>query len=324
MTGLSILGFLFVIGVSADKVSTVTVATNPAKSTLATSPTNAQSKLVVTPVGIKKAEAKGSDEATNAKAAVTEMSYSLAVPASTLKVGAAAFLIGDVETGEVILAKNPQKEYPMASVTKLMTALVARGTLNLHSPAEVTQSALSTYGTAGDLVLGEKIILHDLLYPLLIVSSNDAAEVFAEQLAPGKFIKLMNEKAKEIGMSQSKFEDASGLTPNNISTPVDLFKLAAHIYHKDKGIYDITRVKEYSIFKHNWKNGNHFLGYANFIGGKNGYTDEALRTSVALYAMPFPDGEVRIISIIVLQTNNREQDVNTIYNFIKKNLVYNK
>jgi len=115
------------------------------------------------------------------------------------KVSAKAYLVGDLNTGEVILSKNQDKKFPIASVSKLMTALVTHLIAPKEDLAVVSKTALSTKGTNGELLLGEKIKTSDLLYPLLLESSNDAAEVLAQNHPAGRavFVGLMNKKVKD-------------------------------------------------------------------------------------------------------------------------------
>ena len=138
-----------------------------------------------------------------------------------LKVSADAYLVGDLNTGEVILSKNSNKEYPIASISKLMTALVATEIPNANETASVSKTALATYGTNGNFRTGEKIKTGELLYPLLLESSNDAAEILAEHFGRENFIKKMNQEAQRLSMSKTTYEDPSGLFTNNISTPVE-------------------------------------------------------------------------------------------------------
>ena len=98
------------------------------------------------------------------------LSYFTRPLAEKLKVSARAYLVGDLETGEIILSKNEKEELPIASVSKLMTALVATETLPKDTTALVSKGALATEGGNGDLRLGEKIKSGDLLYPLLLQS----------------------------------------------------------------------------------------------------------------------------------------------------------
>lgn len=243
-------------------------------------------------------------------------------------INAESYLIGDVDTGEIILQKNINNVYPIASVSKLMTAMVTEDAIPPKTIAKVSKEALSTYGPSAGLFQGEEVRVGDLVYPLLLESSNDVAELLKEQLPEGEFAKKMNEKAKSIGMENTSYEEASGLSKNNISTSYDLFKMAEYIYVEAPHLLDVTRIKQFSLKKHTWTNHNYFLSYDTFVGGKNGYTDEARRTTVSIFELPVKRGlgttgasvEKRPIAIILLQTDTREQDVARLLTFVKNSV----
>ena len=185
-----------------------------------------------------------------------------------LKVSAKSFLVGDLNTGEVVLAKNQDQKFPIASVSKLMTALVTTVITSPSDIAKVSKKALATLGTNGELRLGEKIKITDLLYPLLLESSNDAAEVIAEYFIRDNFISKMNEIANNLKMTQTSFEDPSGLSSNNQSTVSDIFKLTGYLNQQQPNLLSITTKRSYSIRKHSWSNISQFLGEEGYLGGK--------------------------------------------------------
>lgn len=227
-----------------------------------------------------------------------------------------SFLVADIDTGEVIVEKKPDLVLPIASVSKLMNAVVATDILDPHEIVTVTKSSIDTYGTVGGLATGEKILVKDLYYPLLMESSNDAAEVLASAYDREAFIFKMNEKAKELGMTDTSFEDASGLSANNVSTSRDLFILADYIDKNHPDLWDITRIREFAILKHDWVNNNPFMTRSSFIGGKNGYTYEADRTTVSIFELDI-DGQKRKVAIIVLKSSDIKSDVDSIIRFLQ-------
>lgn len=239
---------------------------------------------------------------------------------------AGAFLAADLKTGEIIVEKNEKLVAPIASVSKLMTALVAEEQMDLQKLAIVSRDSYNTYGAQGRLVLGEKIRLYDLMYPLLMESSNDAAEVIADAYQGGhaEFLAEMNKKAAALGMTNTYYEDPSGLNPKNVSTVEDLLKLGRFIYQTKPTIYDMTRVRQYSILKHQWTNLNRFLNYDTFLGGKNGYIDESKKTTVSLFDVNMARGGKRAVVIVLLKSDDREGDAVKIINFLKKNAYFSE
>ncbi len=237
------------------------------------------------------------------------------------KISAASWLVADLETGEILVSKNISQEMPIASVTKLMTALVADEALGLNARTTLNATAINTYGTQGDLKKGETYTVSELLWPLLLESSNDAAEGLAMAKDRASFISDMNNKAESIGMLDTSYDDASGLSPNNTSTARDLLKLTRYIMEYRGYIFDRTTEKKHELGKKTWFSNSKFRNDDEYVGGKNGFTDEALKTQVALFEQDF-DGEKRTIVYIILRSNDIAYDVNMLRDFVYKNVEY--
>ncbi|OJI07676.1 MAG: hypothetical protein COX02_00330 [Candidatus Vogelbacteria bacterium CG22_combo_CG10-13_8_21_14_all_37_9] len=237
-----------------------------------------------------------------------------------LPLSAESFLVADVETGEIIIQKNSHLVLPIASITKLMTALVSLENLNQDEKTTVTKDAYKTYSKTGRLALNEKIKISDLLYPLLLESSNMSAEVIAQSSDRTKFIDLMNQKTRTLGLKQTYFEDPSGLAENNVSSASDLFALSQYIYRTKKYIFDLTKKGTLRIDSHQWRNLNDLYTLDYYLGGKNGYTDEAGRTLVALFSLPLSEFEQRTIALVLLKSNDRKTDTAKIIRFLVDNV----
>jgi gamma-polyglutamate biosynthesis protein CapA len=238
------------------------------------------------------------------------------------KISALAYLVGDLDTGEIILAKNEDQQFPLASVSKLMTASVAEELMGPDDIAKVSKKALSTYGKNGNLKVGEKIKITDLIYPLLLESSNDAAEIIAEYFDRNIFIKRMNQEAQKLELSKTTFEDPSGLSAKNQSTVSDMFKLAGYLNQKNPDLLEITTKRSYSNKKHHWSSTNQFLHESGYLGGKSGFTDPALQTVVSLFSIPLSQNGERHIAITLLQSKDRYKDVENILKYLSKNIYY--
>ena len=278
------------------------------------SPLSVEKEEEAAPLAAATAEQKGENQPI--------LSYFTRPLAEKLKVSASAYLVGDLETGEIIFSKNEKEELPIASVSKLMTALVATETLPKDAAALVSKGALATEGGNGDLRLGEKIKSGYLLYPLLLQSSNDAAEVLAEDLGRSIFIGKMNERAKELLMFQTKYSDPSGLSVGNKSTVSDLFRLAKHLFEKEKGLLDLTTLRSYGTKAHIWPSNNQFLKKEGYLGGKSGYTEPARQTVVSLFSAPLLENGPRNVGIALLGSSDRKRDVENILGYLKKNVYY--
>lgn len=243
------------------------------------------------------------------------------------KISALSYLVADIDQNIVIKEKSPDLILPIASISKIITALVAKEYLKLHDYVTVTRSSVETYGTFGGLKVGEKILITDLLYPLLIESSNDAAEVLAYGLGREDFIDKMNIKAKELDLNNTSFDDPSGLSENNVSTAKDLLTLARYITNEKPEVWDITRIRQYSILKHSWTNGNRLVFRQSFVGGKNGYTEEANRTTVSIFEVQVfnedtKKKETKRIAVILLKSADRDSDIDKLLRYVENNIRY--
>ena len=252
----------------------------------------------------------------------TQKFYFIKNPDKKPEVRAEAYFVGDLDTGEVILEKGKDQKFPIASVSKLFTATVSSDNQNQDDMTKVSARALSTLGQNGDLSLNEKIKVGDLVYPLLLESSNDAAEVIAEASGRDTFIKEMNEKVKELGLSATSFADPSGLSALNQSTAADLFKFSEYLKKNKTDLLKISTIKSFKNKKHTWYSNSQFLGTDGYLGGKRGYTDKARQTALSLFSIPLGNAESRNIGIVVLRSPDRFKDVQNILGFLKKNVYY--
>ncbi len=259
--------------------------------------------------------APGGDDAMEDRYDLTPKPY---VPVLSSK----AYLLADLDSGEIILEKNSDEVYPIASISKIMTAVIATEKMNLQEVAIVSRDATNAYGGQGGLSLGEKIRLSDLIFPLLMESSNDAAEVFADHFGHQQFMDEMNIKAASLGMESTYYNDPSGLDPKNSSTPKDLLKLVRYIWKHDPTVFDTTRVKQFSIKGHTWLNRNAQLPLVGYVGGKNGFIDQARQTTASIFEIPTLKGGTRKVVMVILKSNDKNGDVIKLINFLKKSVVY--
>ncbi len=213
---------------------------------------------------------------------------------AALQFQGAAAIVADVETGKVYFSYYPEKRWPIASLTKLMTAVIA--TEYIPSQQEILLEQQHFPLDAGTPVLapGEKYSASDLLKAMLISSSNEAAEALASSYGREKFIQEMNLRAKEWQLSHTVFYDPTGLSASNQSTAQDLKKLVSILYSKYPQFFLITNKPKEVI--HDLNSGtakeihstNVFAGDPGFLGGKTGYIDESGGNliSVFLYGRP--------------------------------------
>ncbi|MBE0426293.1 MAG: D-alanyl-D-alanine carboxypeptidase [Nitrospirae bacterium] len=194
-----------------------------------------------------------------------------------------SLVVVDATTEKILYAKNPHLKHPPASTAKLMTAIIVLEHTDLNDTVIISAKASQAAPHKAGFREGYKITIEKLLYAALVGSANDAAVALSEAVAgsEGRFVRLMNKKAKEIGAKNTKFINASGLPGSGqYTTAFDLAKImsCALSYHKLNEIIG-TRVTEIStengdsIFL---KNTNRLLWIdENLVGGKTGYTRSA-------------------------------------------------
>jgi len=131
---------------------------------------------------------------------------------------AGSYIVTDLTQKKPPFVYNADRLLPIASLTKLITAVVAAKTFEPDDRISITPQIIATYGNTASFRNGETFRAADLLYPLLMVSSNDAAEAFARTAGRTQFLRDMNDFTQSIGAYRTHFSDPSGLSPDNVST----------------------------------------------------------------------------------------------------------
>ncbi len=231
------------------------------------------------------------------------------VPSASAK----ALYVIDVGSAYPLYAQNEDAPVPIASTTKLMTALVVLEKLPLETIVTVSQEAAATGGSDIQLVWGEELTVDSLLKGLLIQSGNDAAMALAEHVGFGAFVEAMNIKAATLGMTDTLYHDPAGLDDTGYSTARDLGILAVYALRNDVirsvvGLTDVTITSIDGRFSHRLETSNrlikqdHPLFLATATGLKTGFTPEA---GHCLVASASQDGHT-VISVVL---NTSEQTV---------------
>lgn len=224
------------------------------------------------------------------------------------QVSAESYAIASLSTGKVLYSQNPEEVLPIASLTKLVTAVVALDIMP-NSKISITSSDIKEEGNTGKLAVGETFSTKELLYPLLMVSSNDAAAALARTYGKAQFVAKMNAWVWSIGAINTAFIDPAGLSFGNVSNTEDMIKIISWIQKNRPEVLDVTLVKTKNIRTHAWTNKIPFLNMTEYAGGKNGFTDEAQRTSISLFSYPELGKDFEKIAIIVLKSDDRNKDV---------------
>ena len=194
----------------------------------------------------------------------------------------------DQDTGRVLYSKNINQKRLIASTTKIMTCIVILENEDLNRKMVVGEEVLTMYGTNIYIEVGEELMVKDLLYGLMLRSGNDAAITLAVQsFGEEKFVEMMNEKAQELGMKNTTFQNPHGLDEKtkNTSTAYDMALLSRYAF-QNPTYREIIFTKKY-VTKSNkksyvWYNRMSLLNqYEYCVGGKNGYTPRAGKSLVS-------------------------------------------
>lgn len=196
-----------------------------------------------------------SNEASDAAAAA--QSKHVSAPAqyneAPIPLHSQSVLVYDQETGAPLLAKNAQLQTPIASITKLMTAmLVLDAGQNMDDPIIITPGDRDTLkGTSSRLAIGSVYTRGQLLHLALIASDNRAAHALGRRYPGGmdRFVEMMNRKAKQLGMTNTVYVEPTGLNQNNRSTANDLARLVNHAYQNYPQIREISSSGNYTLGK---------------------------------------------------------------------------
>jgi D-alanyl-D-alanine endopeptidase (penicillin-binding protein 7) len=237
---------------------------------------------------------------------------------------AAAAIIYDPETNQVLWEENSQNQRSIASITKVMTA-----TVFLENNPDLTQQytiargdvyqASTTHLRANDKVTGD-----DLLHLLLIASDNAAARALARVSTQGSdgFVQRMNEKAAELGLQSTHYADPSGLLSDNVSSAYDMARLIT-LASQDERISSVMRLSEYTVYTANrrvigFHSTNHLLGRPDFDvrAGKTGFISKAGYCLATLLRMPDGGPQVAVVVLGARSNAGRFMESRNLFNWV--------
>lgn len=233
-----------------------------------------------------------------------------------------AALIVDVDTGLPLFNKDANKIVPIASTTKIITALISSAYFKPNEVLTVPEDVLSVGGSSMGLKPGEKINYRSLLYGMLLNSGNDAAYTIAQNYPGGEveFIKVMNSKANSLGLANTHFDNPAGFdSPNHFSSAIDLAKIALMAIN-DPQIARIVATKDTIVtsddktIEHPLKNLNKLLDMQGVLGVKTGTTPQARENLVGLI-----DRNNHKILTVVLGSNDRFGETEKLFDWVYQN-----
>lgn len=248
-------------------------------------------------------------------------------------VRAKSSIVIDAGTGTILHYQNGKERMAIASLTKIMTAvLVVEGIKDLEDePVEIDKEAVFSEGTvigcprtgyciSNRLRIGEKVSAQNLLEAMLMNSTNDAALALGKHIAGSKegFARMMNDKAKEIGLTDTHFCNPSGLDEDDkpgqcYSSAYDLARITAYAMKYDE-IWEIMKIKEKDIYSTNGQIVHHLINtdllldqMPNCLGGKTGFTYEAGES--LMMAAYHPANKKHKVIAVILNADYRWEDM---------------
>lgn len=216
-----------------------------------------------------------------------------------------SYVVMDAESRAVILARDEESVRSLASVTKLIAACELRRLVNLNETTiRLTASDIATLGRAGRLAAGETYTAYELLFPLLLESSNDAAEALFRNY--GNLLPTINSRLAKHSVT---LDDYSGLSYKNQASALSVARATLDCLHTDRHLFDITRLTNRVGEYVTWSNNSPVLG-EDYRGGKHGYTEAAGRTLAAVISESTqPQGSSRELIYVILGSENLALDL---------------
>ncbi len=233
-----------------------------------------------------------------------------------MNTSASCAIVMDQNSNRILYSKNIHKVRSVASISKIMTGILAVESGKLDDKVTVGDEILKAYGSAVYLQVGETLTLRDLVYGLMLRSGNDAALAIATYVSGSveKFVEAMNDKSLKIGMKNTTFHNPHGLDEEegNFSTAYDMAVLTSYAM-KNKEYQKIVGTKKYTLKTDKnhyvWKNKNKLLNtYQYTTGGKTGFTEIAKRTLVSTASKDNTD-----LVVVTLNDGNDFEDHKNLY-----------
>ncbi len=241
----------------------------------------------------------------------------------TPHVTAEKYLLADLKNDTILASQGISDQVPVASITKIMTALVATEYIHIEKNLTVNDYSMATTSKPR-LKSGQVITVYDLLFPLLMESSNEAANVIADSMGKNYFVGLMNKKAQAINMKDTRFVDPYGGGDGNVSSAQDLYALAKYVLNNRRFVFNLsagrvtTSVYGDPLYS-DLQNFNTVPGLnSTFLGGKIGKTTAAGETYIGVYEETV-QGEKRPIVVILLNSEDVYADSREMIRFLRDN-----
>jgi D-alanyl-D-alanine carboxypeptidase (penicillin-binding protein 5/6) len=235
-----------------------------------------------------------------------------AAPAAGFDVAAGSAVLMEASTGQLLFDKGSDTPLPPASITKLMTLLLAleaieKGQVAWDDPVIASERAWRMGGSEMFLKIGQEVTFRDLLTGIAVVSANDACIAVAEHLAGSEevFVQRMNGRAAELGLTNSSFSNSSGIPePGHRMSARDIAVLSRHLLRAHPTVLELYALREFTFNEIRQFNRNPLLGrFPGADGLKTGWTDEAGYCLVGTAVQ----NEMRLISVVLNTAGEQER-----------------
>jgi D-alanyl-D-alanine endopeptidase (penicillin-binding protein 7) len=236
---------------------------------------------------------------------------------------AAAAIVYDPETNQVLWEENSQAQRSIASITKVMTATVfLENDPDMSQPVTIARSDVYAASTT-HLRANDKVTADDLLHLLLIASDNAAARALARVSPMGTegFVQRMNEKAQELGLQTTHYADPSGLLSDNMSSAYDMARLITHASADDR-IASAMRLSEYTVWTPrrviSFHSTNHLLGRSDVdvLAGKTGFIRNSGYCLATLLRVPDTNQQVAVVVLGARSNAGRFMESRNLFNWV--------
>lgn len=246
----------------------------------------------------------------------------LGINSDDLLLSARGAIAIDYDSAEILIAREPQARLPIASTAKIMTALVALENADPSTVFTVSEAASRVGENSMGLTAGEKLPLLELLYGLMLVSGNDAAVAIAEGIAGSQssFVSMMNDEARELGLKNTHFVNATGLDEDaggSYSTAYDMAVIAHYTWEKYTIFRQITSTVHHYIEATGtrrdfdlYNDTNLLTTYPGVRGIKPGFTWEA-----GLCLVTYAENEGKKILAVILGSDDRRGEMKEILDY---------
>jgi D-alanyl-D-alanine carboxypeptidase len=239
---------------------------------------------------------------------------------------ASGYLVADLDSSQIFMAKEPQTIYPGVGTNKLLTGIAASEALrlsfdpNLTDKLYINEKMLLPPGETAGLTIGKKFTFFDLYYPLLIEHSNDASEALALRLSRN-YLSILRERVRSLGMDNTIVVDSYGSENGNFSTAEDLFYLLRYLFNNRLWMLNISKGQIYNDFGKltftQLENKNLFSDDPNFIGGFTEPSSLGLSTSLFVFKFNL-NGAERNVGIILIGSADVLKDVQSARSYLDK------